>query len=387
MKQHICVLLSLLMYLCCNSQPIEVEKRIENGVEVIVNHLKPYKIEGESSNLSLEKELSIDTEKDEVAELGIPDIQGFDVDSDGNIYIFIPSRVRDNLIYKFDGDGTFLTSFAPRGQGPGEIQHAAYLRITENEEIPVVDTNGLKLVYFNKDGDFLRETKLPFKLTVNGYVCPLENGNYLADHIEGELRQIGEGLPKEGVQRALSLFDSDFSWIKYISLMHYSSQLLDMRSPHMLPVRSWKVSDGRIFFGTSRRGYEICVFDLNGNIIRKIKKEYKPVRFPKDLREEWEGRNRAVPDVQPPFQRLFFTDDEGRLFIMTFEKGLNPNEYIFDIFNSDGVFVESVSLDAFVRRSANVLPLYATAKNKRLFCLREKENGYKELVVNKMIWE
>ncbi|MFX0212313.1 MAG: hypothetical protein ACFFDT_40445, partial [Candidatus Hodarchaeota archaeon] len=113
---------------------------------------------------------------------------------------------------------------------------------------------------------------------------------------------------------------------------------------------------------------EILVFDLDGNLIKKIKKEHRPGN-------------------QPPFQCLFFIDDDGRLFIMTFEKGENPKECIFDIFNSDGVLVARKSLDVYVRNGTLIQPLYAQSKNNRLYCLREKESGFKELVVYIMKWE
>ena len=69
---------------------------------------------------------------------------------------------------------------------------------------------------------------------------------------------------------------------------------------------------------------------------------------------------------------------------MTYEKGTNPGEYIFDIFNSDGVFIARKSMNIFAWGRVEIS---ATAKNKHLYCLREKENGYKELVISKMSWE
>ena len=147
------------------------------------------------------------------------------------------------------------------------------------------------------------------------------------------------------------------------------------------------MSNGNIYIGNSERGYEIWVFDLNGNLLKKIKKNYKPVKFPNEIKEKYRGRGLNSPDYEPPFQCMSFTDDDGRLFIMTFEKGENPKEYIFDIFSSNGAFIGRASLDVFVRRATLIFPLYAKAKNKRLYCLREKESGYKELAVYKMNWE
>jgi hypothetical protein len=84
----------------------------------------------------------------------------------------------------------------------------------------------------------------------------------------------------------------------------------------------------------------------------------------------------------PPFL-AFFSDDEGRLFVMTYEKGENPGEYICDIFNPDGVCVGRKSLKVFHGESG----LHATMKNGRFYCLHEKSNGYKELIVYRVEWK
>ncbi len=72
----------------------------------------------------------------------------------------------------------------------------------------------------------------------------------------------------------------------------------------------------------------------------------------------------------------------------TFEKVSNKNEYFHDIFNSDGVFIMRKSMPGYARWSdpGNSVNR-AKVKNRRFYCIREKESGYKELVVYKMTWE
>lgn len=384
MKKIILLILIISLFIYCGPKQDKVDRVYEDGVEVVINHLEPYKIKGEPCTLHLEEEFTIDTERDEVAEIGLTDIRGFDVDSEENIYFFKPSMSQEKLIYKFDRDGKFITSFGQRGQGPGEIQYAYYQRITMENEIPVV--GGRKLLFFDKDGNFLKETHFEFGV-VSGGITPLGNGNFLIRNFEGQTREVGKLPPEEGDFFLLSVVNSDFKTIKVIDVLHLSRQLLAMRSTHLMPVYFWEVSDGKIYVGNSRWGYEIRVFDLNGNLLKKIKKKYRGIRFPKEIRDEFKRTDRVTPDYQPPFQRLFFTVDDGRLFLMTFEKGKNPHEYMFDIFNSDGAFIARKSLDVYAERFTGNFPLYATAKNNRLYCLREKESGYKELFVYKMRWE
>jgi hypothetical protein len=59
-----------------------------------------------------------------------------------------------------------------------------------------------------------------------------------------------------------------------------------------------------------------------------------------------------------------------------------------DIFNSDGLFITRKSMVGYGRWIYPDVSLdRAKAKNNRFYCIREKENGYKELVVSKMRWE
>ncbi len=69
---------------------------------------------------------------------------------------------------------------------------------------------------------------------------------------------------------------------------------------------------------------------------------------------------------------------------MTYEKNKNPREFVYDIFNPDGIFTGKMSLNNYGGRYGS-LPV--KVKNNLLYCLNEKESGYKELVVYEMKWE
>jgi hypothetical protein len=83
MKKLILLVLILSLLVCCGQEQEEVEIIIEDGVEVIINHLEPYKVKGEPSTFALEKEFVIDMERDDLAELGLTEIESFDINSEG----------------------------------------------------------------------------------------------------------------------------------------------------------------------------------------------------------------------------------------------------------------------------------------------------------------
>ena len=76
------------VFISCGPKQDKVEKIMEDGIKVVINHLEPYKVKGKPNNLFLEEEFRIDSEKDEIAETGLTDIsnRGFGVDSEGSIY-------------------------------------------------------------------------------------------------------------------------------------------------------------------------------------------------------------------------------------------------------------------------------------------------------------
>lgn len=88
----------------------------------------------------------------------------------------------------------------------------------------------------------------------------------------------------------------------------------------------------------------------------------------------------------PPFNS-FFLDEKEWLYVMTYEKGENEDEYIHDIFNSNGIFIARKNIKNYGKLSHTLYHLKVSVKNNRLYCLREKEDEYKELLVYKMRWE
>lgn len=110
MKKYLLVLLCLFVCMSCGSREDKVKKVFEDGVDVVLNHLEPYKLKGEPAAVNLVKEFVIDTEKDELVDIGFYQPNTFDVDSDGNIY-FIQWESNGNYIFKFDNNGCLITSF------------------------------------------------------------------------------------------------------------------------------------------------------------------------------------------------------------------------------------------------------------------------------------
>ena len=397
-NQFISIYIFVFLIFClfnCGKKKDEVDKLIEDGVEVVVNHIEPYKINSELGRLSLEEEFTIDTENDEMAELGLTDIWAANIDSEGNIYLWTVPISKGDLIFKFGQNGNFLTSFLRRGQGPGEIQSPTFPIITEQDKFIITDYFPRKIVILSLNGELVKEVSFKSRIET---VYLLENGN----HFIIESRQTPNG---EYTESLMTLYNTELEVIKEFRRQKIPNERAAMRINGALKNGNfilWTISGGKIYVGDNdKEEYEILVYDYEGNLLKKIRKEYTPVevseRFKEKILTPYErssnepiraiGKKIYFPNYMPPY-RCIFSDDEGRLFVMTYEKGKRAGEYIYDIFNAEGQFIGRLGLGNYgIWDGAIVNQFVIIAKNNCMYCIRQKESGYKELVVHRMRWE
>jgi hypothetical protein len=378
----------------CTSQKSEWQGTIEevDGVTIVNNPINP--VAEENGNLRLEESLIIDLEKDELAELGISEIGGFDVDSERNVYLWSYAN-SENFIYKFNSQGKFLISFGHQGQGPGELEGPSKLRVNEKDEIIVSERGRLKLITFDTNGNLIKETPITPDQDITTL---LEDEKILA--LEANFIQ------EEGVtQMPIVLRNIE---LESMLTLHPGYKIPNwVRAKEINGTRTdiawfpWSISSGNIYIANDIEGYELLVYNFDGTLIRKIRKEHTPVPVQESVKEavleailrpeleQFKLKDKIFfPENMPPFQ-YFFTDDMGRLYVMTYEHGEEPGEYIYDIFNPEGMFIGRMSLD----NSGNEVsakwggPFEAKAKRNHLYFLRIKTSGYHELVVYRMIWQ
>ena len=387
MKRACCCLLGISLLASCGSKQPQIDRTHEEGVEVVLNHLKPYRIPNEPSELVLEKEFVIDAESPGLLEAGLTDIYQFGSDSRGFVYLTQRARKDGFVVFQFDGRGHFLKSFGRVGQGPGEIEWSSYFGISSRDDIFVLDTRRKKILTFAPSGELIRETLLPRLLTGG---IPLENGTFFAS----ESRDLSaSGL----AEISFNLFDRQFAKIKTLYRFQFPLQFERTEKVNVFyPNPTGTFTSDRIFIGMPGREYEVLVYDLAGILLRKIRKEYAPVAvtagFKKEVLAKVPKENSIAerlyfPDKKPAFQ-YFFADEAGRLFVMTMEKDDGSGQNVCDIFNASGVFIARAAVGYYdiLRTIWEGLSLEVVARNGRIYTLHEKEDGYKELVVYKAIW-
>jgi len=378
MKKNVWLAILLLVISGCGGHENRVEKVMEEGVEVVLSGTEPYELPGVPSPYDLEEEWVIDLEAEDVERAGLYQIDTFAVDDAGNIYI-LSVRSEETHIFKFTPDGQFDISFGRNGQGPGEIARPTEVILAGDNELLVADPETAKLVYFDGIGKLLREVTLNRNIPV---IYPLSNGNLV---VFGRMRPDRD---EKFLTYPLELCDKNLDPIKKLDEFRMENYLVTRRVRGIAPGAGMAVSKERIYTGNEGRGYDIRVFDLEGALIKKIRKKYKPLPVSEKIKKRVLARyNENVrsmvffPETLPPFRTLA-ADEKGGLYVVTFEEGDNPDENCIDVFNPDGAFIGRLSAAVFVSPDT---PIDTVARNGRFYYVRETETGFKQLVAEKIL--
>jgi len=374
----------------CSGRRGPVDRITEDGTEVVLNHLEPYEIPGRPATLTLEEISAVDTESDAVAKAGITDVYLFDVDSQGNIYAVIPPIHSGTLVFKLSPEGKPLLSFGRMGQGPFEIEYPSGVFVDASDRIWVLESPKNKYHVYDASGKPQLEViaKVGFEDIVQ-----LGKGSFLVMRMEkgdlkGKYLSFVTGIAGEDfrIRREIDRFAS------------YPNRLIADQVPEKFVsgidyVYLAKTSRDRIFIGNSDHGYEIRVFDFQGKLLRKIRKDYKPVPVSDEFRKKTlkmyeEGIPEYAAKIYFPenwhaFQS-FIADESGRLLVMTYELGNAAGESVFDIFDPDGAFIGRMKLNVARPVSGRI---QARIRGDRLYAVHEKPSGFKRLTVYRMTWK
>ena len=347
-----------MMLVSCQQQKAVWKGTIEevDGFAVVKNPNEP--MYGENV-FSLEEELSIG-EAEGKEEYMFSSIRAVTVDDNKDIYI-VDSK--GNHIRVFDKNGDYLKTIGRTGQGPGEFNQISNIQITPENELMVHDRYMRRLTFFSLDGDYLRTVLLKgiqaFRVKVNSI------GNYLVRTIDFDSATLRAAYE-------LKVYSSDLAFIRTIVKDEFRST--------KAPLQPWMASrflPSDLIICGFRESYEFKILDSEGKTVRKVLKDYVPIEI-----SEVEKKKRKLPQSSelpkffPAFQD-FSVDDEGRVFVQTFEKYDEEEKFYFDVFNTEGKYIAKVPL--------NALPQYW--KNRKMYTIEEDEDGYQYVKRYKVTWK
>ena len=99
---------------------------------------------------------------------------------DSGIYV-VDSK--QDIVYRFNSDGTFLNTIGKRGEGPGEYADLTSCFLGKNS-IYIADIYISRIYEYSFDGDYIGTISHPFEL-VYDYIRELPNGNFLCHTVSG----------------------------------------------------------------------------------------------------------------------------------------------------------------------------------------------------------
>ncbi len=348
------------------SQTLAQKVKTVDGVAVVSNGKKPVSVKGQPVKIALVEELSIGGGGN--PEESLSQVSTFVVDGEGSIFVL---DFKEQKIKVFDKTGKLLRQIGKPGQGPGELGMASGIQLMADGTLVIEDATNRRLAYFKPDGEFIRNISTSGMLALVNILMD-GRGNFI-----GRAMGITEGNAKMFFE--IKKFDADLKPLFTLDKIEFpvpipgsgtKINILDMISAYQFSPA------GTIYYGRNA-DYEIKVYSPEGKLVRRILKEYDRVKVtPADIDEMLERMpNLATgvnvkdmftfPEYFPPFQFMLL-DEQGRLYVRTFTKGKAKGEYIFDVFDADGVFFAQ-----FVTKSD--LRLFKAGK---AYGIEESDEGY-----------
>jgi hypothetical protein len=343
--------------------------RIENvdGVTVVHNPSRP---RTEDRVLVLEEDLSIGQEGGGPEYL-FSGIGGLAVDTAGDIYAI---DTREAAVRVFDKNGMYLRTIGRKGQGPGETQYPVFVQITAEGELAVYDYSAGRMLFYSSDGAYLRQK------TTSRIVFPIgldSEGRLIAQHILAP-------PPKGG--KVILRFDRDYGSEQDLAREEMGpDRVFDIGRPACYAALS---PDDRVVWGDSAE-YLLNMLSPEGKLIRKIIGEFHARAITDAERDENRGKYAdalkfgmqiSFRDRWPAFSGLFF-DDEGRLLVRTYERGMGSgNSFFYDVFDREGVYESRVALPMTLERNS-------IWKDGKIYTVESDESGLPLIKRHRITWK
>ncbi len=308
-----------------------------------------------SGNLKLDYIVGGDTEDEDYMLVRPSKIE---VDSKGNLFVL---DSQESCIKKFDSKGKHLVTFGREGKGPGEISKSYQMVIDPNDNIVIYELGNRRFSYFDNNGNYIKSI-LFSKIVWNFKIGP--NGKNYVEEKERDRSGKKSGTLIKILQYSPDLKNKivvdSIRIIDYISISEPARVNVPVPfSPRLL----WEISPtGNVVIAYSK-DYTIKIFSDELELLKKFQHEGIKIKVTSEDKKLYfddiviatEGQTeKGAPDfirdaTKFPNYKPYFTnikiDDEGYILV----KVNDPNSDVrhYDVFNSDGEFVNRFKLPVF----------------------------------------
>ena len=355
-----------LFLVSCNQQKSEWKGTVEerDGVTIVKNPKEPMY---EEQVFSLIEDMTIG-DNEVRSDYAFEVITTIRADDNGNIYVL---DGKAEQVKVFDKNGKYLRDIGRQGQGPGEYSLPSGMHIMSENEL-MVSSITRRLSFFSLNGKFLRQ----ISDSPDPFPFPDSKGHFI---VKTATMAAGENRITE-----LKKLNSDLELLFTIGKLEVESTIgLKKLNPFSTLLFFTVLPDDCVVWGTNNE-YRLTIVNTMGKTIKEIVKEFAPVRVTEEYKREYlertdplirsRGISYEFPESFPVF-RAISSDDEGRIYVWTFEKD-DENKGYYDVFDPEGIYVARIALESN--------PVYW--KKGKLYSVHEDEEGFQLVKRYKVSW-
>ena len=291
-----------------------------------------------------------------------------DVDAQGNIYVMDYGDVN---IKVYDGQGHFLRAIGRQGQGPGEFGGMVFFNLMSGNRIGVLDFIQHRVIILSTDGRLV--SGFPLKdffatLAVDGH-----DRIFLGKHEAAkELDKLSTDFQE--IPYVTSIFRTDMTGKELVHLTDFLGESMVMKATGGGGVASvgglytivWTVGSGGRLYGGYNLGYNVGVFDEQGNKELAFGRDFTPVKNPRF--KGMTGQKKSMPAY-----RSIILDEAENLWIELYQAE-GAKGVLYDVFSPEGIYTKQVSTAQRV----------SVFKNGKVYSLLRPEEGYPSIKRYKM---
>lgn len=287
------------------------------------------------------------------------------VDDAGRIYVLDWKEIH---VKTFDQNGTYIRTIGKKGQGPGEFILPLSVLITHRNELAVNDYRS-RLAIFSLDGEFKKNIQIA------------KSGLSSVD-IDSEGNIVGRAIVREeeNPRYELKKLDSELNYLHSLGSSPLPSASRDGFNPFG-GIISFRIDNYDQIICGYPENYEIKIYDREGNLKRKIMKDYDPVEITdEEIKEATENTPPELKVSIPKYHMAyswFTVDDEGRIYVMTNKQVDEGEGYYYDVFDPEGKFIVKIPL--------KIRPY--VLKNGKLYTVEEDEEGFLMVKRYEVTWK
>ncbi len=319
-------------------------------------------------------------------------VDGIVTANNGALIVFDSKKGINHI---FSNEGKYITSFGPRGEGPGEIrdqEHSFFV----NDRIVIPDIN--KIHYFATDGSHIKSVVIKgrrhrpsFFLNENEFVTATVIPQDAPDGI-GDISIIDVGSGKRTIIKKFSIFKGGTAG----KGAHEIHLVVNALTPMMIFGYDHNSSprSKRFYYGMSDT-YMINVANISGKVLdsfsldrkkRKISTEAKKVRFKRLYQSEpadvVDKLIKSLPDEATYFNRIEIID--GLIYVFEPYLEYYTRHQQVDIFSQEGKYL----FRAFIKPGENLNIIFShfnnfVIKNGHLYIVLEDEYKEGEILIAK----